>query len=374
MWTSLKYHFQPSVPTGGVAAVAQSMGFYVLFAAAFFCVGGYLYMEALRVWFRDTYHLGWDVGLLMGAGLFWGTVYLLRFGLFVLLATVASAFATFPLKTLVGLAALAHAGLHVAENPVAAFFDNRAWLTQFLVLAGLALALAEPEILRFAKGVRNSTGRGRRRREAEERALAALRADPDRAFGLVYMSGDDLSFLKLTPELMMTRLRLLRDKLDSSGLKLLATLVPWPEDAAIEGRFRALYEAERGADVTLWHPCQLVASGQRPALDPALGLGIAVAGETERAALLATWHLRRWLVTMMSTAGHAQDTGINLVDLALRVQREGLGANAVFYLIQNKYDDAAHNRPAQVAYDRGELGQRNKLARSRKATGRCSRA
>ena len=51
------------------------------------------------------------------------------------------------------------------------------------------------------------------------------------------------------------------------------------------------------------------------------------------------------------------------MDIALSLAREGLGANTVFYLIQNKYDDNDNNRPAQLPYDKGELGQRNKLAR-----------
>jgi hypothetical protein len=32
-----------------------------------------------------------------------------------------------------------------------------------------------------------------------------------------------------------------------------------------------------------------------------------------------------------------RDTAVNLVDMILRLQKEGLGANTVFYLIQNKY-------------------------------------
>ena len=79
--------------------------------------------------------------------------------------------------------------------------------------------------------------------------------------------------------------------------------------------------------------------------------------------MLTAWDARRWLVTMMSTAGHSQDTAINLVDIALRLEREGLAARTVFYLIQNKYDNRDDNRPAQLRYTDGELGQREKLAR-----------
>ena len=79
--------------------------------------------------------------------------------------------------------------------------------------------------------------------------------------------------------------------------------------------------------------------------------------------LLSAWHVRRWLVTMMSTAGHSQDTGINLIDIALRLEEEKLSPRIVFYLIQNKYDDRDDNRPRQMRYDEGELGQREKLAK-----------
>src|SRR5439155_23226542 len=52
-----------------------------------------------------------------------------------------------------------------------------------------------------------------------------------------------------------------------------------------------------------------------------------------------------------------------LIDIALRLELEGLSANTVFYLIQNKYDNSDDNRPSQSSYDKGELAQRNKLAR-----------
>src|SRR5205814_6391741 len=93
------------------------------------------------------------------------------------------------------------------------------------------------------------------------------------------------------------------------------------------------------------------------------GLNIEVENENVRQELLTAWHIRRWLVSMMSTAGHSQDTAVNLVDMAVRLQADGLGAKAVFYLIQNKYDNNDNNRPSQIAYDQGELAHRNKLAR-----------
>lgn len=194
------------------------------------------------------------------------------------------------------------------------------------------------------------------------------------------MSGDDVSALKLTPDLLMTRWALLRDRLDSSVVPILAELAGKPDDQTLKNWFQELYEAEKAAGVTLWHPLQLRVKGVTPAptdpsgggetqarkevfLSPDLGLHLLVAGEQQRLRLTVAWHLRRWLVCMMSTGGHSQDTGINLVDMALRFDQEGLSHRVAFYLIQNKYDNSPHNRPSQIAYAQGEMGQRNKLAR-----------
>ena len=60
------------------------------------------------------------------------------------------------------------------------------------------------------------------RQAHEGRLLEQVRNDTNRALGIVYMSGEDLSFHKLTPELLMSRVTVLRDQLDSGGLRLLS--------------------------------------------------------------------------------------------------------------------------------------------------------
>src|SRR5439155_9953973 len=144
--------------------------------------------------------------------------------------------------------------------------------------------------------------------------------------------------------------------------RLLLSLHPCPDDATLESWFKGLYDLEKKFDLTLWHPLQLALDGETLRLPGELGLTLNVESAEHRSQLLQAWHIRRWLVTMMSTAGHSQDTGINLVDIALRLEKEGLAASSVFYLIQNKYDNNDNNRPSQVSYARGELGRRNKLA------------
>jgi hypothetical protein len=140
-------------------------------------------------------------------------------------------------------------------------------------------------------------------------------------------------------------------------------MVKEPDDAALKQSFSSLHEIERLNDVTLWHPSQLCPTGDTPAYPDESGLNIPVESAEVRERLLCAWHVRRWLVTMMSTAGHSQDTGVNLVDIALRLEREGMSRSTVFYLVQNKYDNSEANRPSQCRYDREELGHRDKLAR-----------
>src|SRR5207248_5919699 len=106
IWLSLKYHFQPSVPTGGLLPMFQATTFYVIFNAIFFVVGSYMYKLALEIWFQETYARDWNLGLILGGLLFWNTMYLLRFGLFILFVSVSSALSLYPIKVLGGLAAL----------------------------------------------------------------------------------------------------------------------------------------------------------------------------------------------------------------------------------------------------------------------------
>jgi len=363
IWLSIKYHFQPSVPTGGMLPMFQAATFYVIFNAVFFAVGSYMYKQALEVWFQETYYRGWNLGLVLGGLLFWNTMYLLRFGLFILFAAVSSALSLHPLKVLGGLAALLCLGLQLLNNPVGRFVGNHATFTFGVLTAGLALMAFESEALTWLRELPLRRQRRANRQAREGSLLEQVRNDTNRALGIVYMSGEDLSFHKLTPELLISRVTVLRDQLDSGGLRLLSKVHALPDDPTLSRWFGNLYELEKKYDVTLWHPLQLVIAGEPARLRSESGLNLFVEDAGTREQLLTAWHIRRWLVTMMSTAGHAQDTGINLVDIALRLTAEGLEARTAFYLIQNKYDNSDRNRPSQLLYDRGELGQRDKLAR-----------
>jgi hypothetical protein len=374
LWLSIRYHFQPSVPTGGVLAMTQAILFYLGFAAVFFFVGGYMFRQGLEVWFQETYRLQRDLSLVAGSFLFWITMYLFRFGLFILVVAAASFLARHPFRFLGALAALTSLGLQWFDPATVPPPGLMPFVTVPLVALGLALIAFEPEALAWLKRLPFARRRAARRAARQQHALDQRRQDPNRAFGVVYMSGDDLSFHKLNASLLMDRLHTLRDQLDSPGLRLLSTLHNLPNDATLAASFQRLHQLETQHDVTLWHPGQLTLDGQPALFSPNLGLNLVVSDRAERDRLLDAWHIRRWLVTMLSTAGHAQDTGINLVDIALRLAADGLAPQTVFYLIQNKYDNNDNNRPSQLPYHQGELGHREKLARLLMAVAPGSRA
>jgi hypothetical protein len=360
---SIKYHFQPSRPTGSAGSMVLSIVFYFVFAAAFFAVGSYMFKQALEVWFQEAYRMKRDVSLVLGTFVFWNTMYLLRFGLFVLFAALASAIRVYPIRVVLGLAGAAFLGFELFFGPVQALVVRYAPLSFGVAFAVMLLMAYEPEILKLLARFPWASGRRQDAQTSCRRGLDLWKSDPNNALAVVYMSGDELSYLKLTPELLVSRARILRDKLGSGGLALAWELTRLKDDQGLAEGFGALHALEKRHQVTLWHPMQLVSPEEPGRLREELGLNLHLEDGGQREPILAAWHLRRWLVTMMSTAGHSQDTAINLVDFALALEREGLAANSAFFLIQNKYDNESHNRPSQACYERGELDQRNKLAR-----------
>ncbi|HXJ73049.1 MAG TPA: hypothetical protein VNM37_09350, partial [Candidatus Dormibacteraeota bacterium] len=254
IWHSIKYHFQPSVPTGGMLAMFQAATFYVIFNAVFFAVGSYMYKQALEVWFQETYYRGWNFGLVLGGLLFWNTMYLLRFGLFVLFASASSFLSLHPLKALGALAALLCLGLQLLGHPIV---DHQSTFTFSVLTAGLALMAFESEALAWLRHLAFWRRRTSNRLAREGSLLEQVRNDHNRALGIVYMSGEDLSFHKLTPELLMNRAAILRDQLDSKGIRLLDKTHVLPDDPTLSRWLGMLYELEKKSDVTLWHPLQL---------------------------------------------------------------------------------------------------------------------
>ncbi|MBN9691225.1 MAG: hypothetical protein J0M24_13390 [Verrucomicrobia bacterium] len=360
IWLSVRYYLRPSVPTGDVASRIQSILFYLVINVVFFGVGAYLCQQILPLWFTEAYLTGSSFKLFVGGLVFWNTLYLLRYGLFLLATAVAAGGATFPART---AAALVAVGGLAATVGVAGgrWLEWVGWLVVFLLI---------PFVL-WEEAWRAAWARWRR---SDRSVPQPTTPSPEGNLGIVYMSGDDLSALKLTPALLLTRWRLLRDQLGSSGLQLLSELIGDWSEADLERYFGELADLERRHAVSLWHPDQLVLAGTEPRFAPSLELNLPVDSAEQRRSLLLAWDVRRWLVSMMSTAGHSQDTAINLVDIALRLDREGLAARSVFYLIQNKYDAQDTNRPCQLKYGEGELGQRDKLARLLRAVAPGCRA
>lgn len=366
IWLSVRYHFRPSVPSGDSASQGQAIAVFLLLNFSFFFIGAYLCQQILPLWFTEVYLSGSTGKLFLGGLVFWNTLYLLRYGIFLLATAVAAVFSTFPLRSLAATVGLTELGL-AAFGPDAPWNPVRneapAWAASVVLVL---LALLEEPLLRQFRRLRRHSASAPRDPEPTTASSNGL--------GVVYMSGDDLSALKLTPALLMSRWSLLRDRLGSTGIALLHQITGRRNDEELERLFQGLSDLEARHAVTLWNPCQLVVASETPSLDPALGLHLIVQDEAHRREILAAWDARRWLVTMMSTAGHSQDTAINLVDVALRLEREGLAPRTVFYFIQNKYDNREDNRPSQLKYSDGELGHRDKLCRLIRALAPGARA
>jgi hypothetical protein len=362
LWQSIRFHFRPSAPSGTPLGRVQAMVAYFLLAALFFGGGVFLCQEMLPLWFSEKYRAGEDLKLLAGGALFWFTMYLFRYGLFLLVAGAAAWMATFPLKALAGALAAACLLAGLLGAPADTATPTRSAGLCGLGVFSLALLLFEQPLVRRLPRVGAWCQHHLHRPSGPNRLPAPPPAGETR-LAVVYMSGDALSAESLTPELLLSRWQILRDRLGSPGLRCFERLSEQPGEEELLAAFRMLHAAELHHGVTLWHPLQIVLEGRPPQLPVELGLNLTVKTAGERERVLKAWQWRRWLATMMSTAGHSQDTGINLVDIALRLEREGLAARTAFYLIQNKYDATTGNRPAQTPYDRGELGQRDQLAR-----------
>ncbi|MDX1950890.1 MAG: hypothetical protein SFY81_01830 [Verrucomicrobiota bacterium] len=361
LWLSIKYHTQPSAPTGGFWPLVQATLFYFGLTALFFTVGVFLCQEMFPLWFTEKYLLGDNVKMFIGAIIFWNTMYLLRYGLFLLCTGIASFLATWPLRGCVLIAALVDLAL-LNWGPRFGVVLPGGFAAQIIfALIAIVVSVSESSIISWWRRVAHSKQHLASEDTAFLHRLDVAKSSESNRLGIVYMSGDDLACQKLTPVLLLARWRLLREKLGSSSIPLLKEMGPAPDDAALQQLFQELYDAEKKAAVTLWHPSQIRVAGEEHHLESSLT--IEAASKEIRQRMVIAWHYRRWLVTMMSTAGHAQDTGVNLVDFALRLDREKLAAQTVFYLVQNKFDQSEGNRPSELNYLGGELAQRNKLAR-----------
>ncbi|HEY0455236.1 MAG TPA: hypothetical protein VGE41_02610, partial [Verrucomicrobiae bacterium] len=372
LWLSFKYHTQPSMPTGTLWGTGQAIAFYFLLSASFLVVGGYLTEQILSLWFTDTYLNAANWKLFLGGLMFWNTMYLLRYGIFLLYVAAASFISTWPLKAAVTLAASAYILLEYLQPSWNAQAFSSLTVQGFFLGAGLLAIVFEKQILDWMKKAAPRWFKGsgdydavvtQSETQPTKSLLNIALARENRTLGIVYMSGDDLSAAKLNPDLLLSRWKVLRDQLASKGTRLLFKTAAQADDATVHQWFAELFRTEAEAGVTLWHPVQLVIAGEPCSLDSSLALNITVPDAEAKEQLLLAWHLRRWLVSMMSTAGHSQDTAINLVDIAVRLAREGIAKHSAFYLVQNKYDTNDNNRPSQTPYTSGELAQRNKLAR-----------
>ena len=84
-----------------------------------------------------------------------------------------------------------------------------------------------------------------RRQQVLGQRLEEYRKDPNRSFGVVYMSGDELSYHKLKPALMMSRWNTLEERLGSKCTRLLTSLHDLSGPEHLEYWITRLYELEQ---------------------------------------------------------------------------------------------------------------------------------
>ncbi|MDB6030458.1 MAG: hypothetical protein JWM16_796, partial [Verrucomicrobiales bacterium] len=196
IWLSFKYYTQPSVPTGSWWSMSQAIVFFCVLSGVFFAVGGYLTQQILSLWFTDTYLNANNWKLFLGGLLFWNTMYLLRYGLFLMFTGGASFFSNFPLKGVVGTAAAVYIVLeylHPSWNDQA--FGSQKIQVLFLA-TGLAAILFEKQIIDTIRNLFRRSSRADRTKPLPSQAVQNDSPLEQRTLGVVYMSGDDLSSRK----------------------------------------------------------------------------------------------------------------------------------------------------------------------------------
>jgi hypothetical protein len=174
----------------------QTIVFYYVLAAALFLMGGYLCQEMFPLWFTEKYLSGADWKLVVGGLLFWNTMYLLRYGLFLLASGVSTLLATFPIKTIGGLLALAQ--LSWATLPGAeATLGFHSPLTFLLAVPTLGCLFFDRLLIAAFRQIMGIERRCEHRVQETKRKLEQIKVDKSATLGVVYMSGDDLACRQL---------------------------------------------------------------------------------------------------------------------------------------------------------------------------------
>src|SRR5262249_17403220 len=155
---------------------------------------------------------------------------------------ISSAVALFPFKMMFALTASLCLVLQLLSGSFRDYFNQHLLGSALCVLGALGLMAFESEAVGWLKNSRLAPRGKRRRGEVPREGLEPIRLDTGQTLGVVYMSGDDLSFYKLSAEVLMTRVRVLREKLGSRGLGLLSHLHGFPDDSLLTQWFQSLYE------------------------------------------------------------------------------------------------------------------------------------
>ncbi len=360
---SLIRHLQPSVPTGRAMDLFKAIVNYAVLSGLFMWLGGFVMGQAAMVnWISDVY-LTSGVVWQLGAGSFVLALalYMTRYAISNVINSVASAFVTWPMKTL-GLAYV-----------VAAAVTGILHMPFVLPVNGMVVAILIAASLLDKKIITLLMARNDARIEkayidnvaAHEKAHGVKKL-----FTLVFAGGDAVGTLgRLGGQIVIDRWNWFKDR-SSHGIDVMAEvddLVGTAGDEKVKEWITELHQVETTFKVTLWHPVQILIDAQKAGTQQADvandNIWLYARDEAQKDRLIRTWKLRRFLVSMQSSGGHSQDTGITIMDIALALKEKLAGVDIGMILLSNKYEDGNKNPSAENYQWNDDKGQRVKLLR-----------
>ncbi|MBI4309544.1 MAG: hypothetical protein HY591_04350, partial [Candidatus Omnitrophica bacterium] len=358
---ALRYHYQPSSPSGTVMGQIMAIITYHAHWLVFTYLLVYIGQSALNSFFMSAYLAGLGWQLIAAAGIFAIQMYLLHFALSVLFTAVANGIGTFPFKVLLALYAVAS---YLNWLP-------SAWFISSFVALGVLWLLAnfEEEILQFFGRVQAMLERARYKDKGGITLIELNGGDGYRSVALgvgVDRAVDDT--LDNWRRLWQSGDRGVRIFNAFFGLNYKPD-----NNAQLRDLLRLLYKYEvehAPKPLTLWHPVQLVVgdvSGGLRGIPPELLFS--VDNDAEREQLEQALMVRNYLFALSSFGGQSQNVGSNLIDMILAIKDDGQIdlRNIRVNLISNHYANTNGGRPSNVITDavlgdeKHELAQRTKL-------------
>ncbi|MCR4338069.1 MAG: hypothetical protein NUV91_09730, partial [Candidatus Omnitrophica bacterium] len=370
------YYWRPAAWSGKDGGLRALIG-TILLKAAFVSLA-VLTGAAIFGWFADQYLGGLFINYLrLGVGMviFLVSLYLLHYGIWVMLTSFAAFIRLFPWQAAsIGLAVLGLSGILPG------------------LLGGVSLAMSLP--MAFMSLMAMFDTKTRLESEAERKEMAAedeqkgreMTHEDLKKIAVVFFSGDSLFPLlyfkdlnkgasmealadvakKATENFMQHWQYVRRQNAKGTAPRLaewgLAGMSEEEMAKVVRRSFEVLHRVEHRSDFILLDP------GIQLDGDPTAPWALEWEGEN-REDLIRAWRIRRFLNEVISRGGQSANVSINLVEMAHEFYRQGLAYRVAFYLASNKFDSDKYpnkrgKNPTEVLEGdyAHEIRYRNRLA------------